>query len=659
MVRYRYDSDRRCIVSDSTGVSPVFSTKTQEEGWRQTLLTSLLNFPEPLVSIVSAFSGFGQFQIEFGPNCVVILDLYDGTVHYVGPSGSDRQALQRAGDGHFLLCNNSQSILAIKRSPSQGLGRYVMTSVGRVSAVEVLERQAGFEPGPAFVATSCPKGTFLLHFADGSFRPAFDLASSKPGKKADRAHRLWANLSAYVALLHAAAAEHGSHNDQGFSNGQSLSDSQSCLVAWGNPQTGGTLPSELQNVHDPQLVQTVVHTRSAFVALLRTGQLIPWGLPAAGGAEPEPEESFFSGLQLASVRASAVWPVTTDRYGGQGFLALCPAGPAPVLIWGSHIGFEAHGNLVSEAEGGCRWIPVPQEVLEEVTSKLEAGLTLQRPFSNKFGTVLLFSDGSAVCVLENYRPRPGFRELRKGQVEAGEEEEEEGVEEEFMEEGLEREEEEKRVIGTALSSRQIHVPDSRPSAVTRPVSSLGSLFSGFLWDRPCGFAHTFFADVKQDLERGGKSGQKRGEGGGKGGKERGEGGGQGGTRRGEGGGEKIRRMLLTEQAFGAVLSSGRLVTWGNPAFGGRGPQSARCIGDKTGEYTDIVASGKGFAAVRADGSVDSWGFETAQNRLQAPSTESSRQWRVRRLWGSADQFLFAAQMEDGNLAVWGDLETMV
>ena len=54
------------------------------------------------------------------------------------------------------------------------------------------------------------------------------------------------------------------------------------LVAWGNPDTGGTTPA----IPDGRTVRSVYSTGTAFCALLNDGSLVAWGGPDFGGTTP-------------------------------------------------------------------------------------------------------------------------------------------------------------------------------------------------------------------------------------------------------------------------------------------------------------------------------------------------------------------------------------
>ncbi|CAE6955936.1 unnamed protein product, partial [Symbiodinium natans] len=65
----------------------------------------------------------------------------------------------------------------------------------------------------------------------------------------------------------------------------------------------------------------------------------------------------------------------------------------------------------------------------------------------------------------------------------------------------------------------------------------------------------------------------------------------------------VREIYSTEAAFAAVLGDRTVVTWGHQEQGG----DCREIADELVQVRDIAASGKAFAAVRYDGTVVSWG----------------------------------------------------
>ena len=104
-------------------------------------------------------------------------------------------------------------------------------------------------------------------------------------------------------------------------------------------------------------------------------------------------------------------------------------------------------------------------------------------------------------------------------------------------------------------------------------------------------------------------------------------------------------MYAHEAAFAALREDGRVITWGNPDFGG----DSEDVQDKLVDVKAIYTTSHAFAALREDGSVVTWGdadeggdSSSVQDRLQ----------NVRRIYST--YHAFAALREDGSVVTWGD-----
>ena len=106
-------------------------------------------------------------------------------------------------------------------------------------------------------------------------------------------------------------------------------------------------------------------------------------------------------------------------------------------------------------------------------------------------------------------------------------------------------------------------------------------------------------------------------------------------------GHLVREILSNSRAF-AILESGFVVTWGDPAYGGE------C---NTGHPRGVIAlqaTISAFTAILQDGSVVTWGFATEGG-------DSSRvQAQLRDVVSiAADTRSFTAILSNGSLVAWG------
>lgn len=97
-------------------------------------------------------------------------------------------------------------------------------------------------------------------------------------------------------------------------------------------------------------------------------------------------------------------------------------------------------------------------------------------------------------------------------------------------------------------------------------------------------------------------------------------------------------------AFAALTMEGRVLTWGNHAFGG----DCSAVSDQLTEVVDIVASRRAFAALRRDGGVVSWGFAVLGGNSKDVQAEL---YGIQSLHASSGAF--AALRGDGGVIVWG------
>ena len=67
--------------------------------------------------------------------------------------------------------------------------------------------------------------------------------------------------------------------------------------------------------------------------------------------------------------------------------------------------------------------------------------------------------------------------------------------------------------------------------------------------------------------------------------------------------ENVQKIHATRDAFAAILADGSVETWGNPDFGGDSDE----VRDELKNVQQICATHSAFAAILADGSVVTWG----------------------------------------------------
>jgi alpha-tubulin suppressor-like RCC1 family protein len=126
---------------------------------------------------------------------------------------------------------------------------------------------------------------------------------------------------------------------------------------------------------------------------------------------------------------------------------------------------------------------------------------------------------------------------------------------------------------------------------------------------------------------------------------------------------KVQQIFSTNTAFAALRKDGSVVTWGNAAYGGTIPTTL--VGeldgkDETGENRDvkfIYSNDVAFAAVRADGSVVTWGNITAggstSNVVSGKIVDVQAQLAdVQQIYSTGTAF--AALKNDGTVVTWGN-----
>lgn len=105
-------------------------------------------------------------------------------------------------------------------------------------------------------------------------------------------------------------------------------------------------------------------------------------------------------------------------------------------------------------------------------------------------------------------------------------------------------------------------------------------------------------------------------------------------------------------AFAGIMTNGKVVSWGDPSFGGN--YSALPTLLKYGPLTaiKIVSTTQAFAAIMNDGSVITWG--ASSHGGTSSSVASSLNGTIDVVSISATQSAFAALRSDGSVIVWGN-----
>ena len=128
---------------------------------------------------------------------------------------------------------------------------------------------------------------------------------------------------------------------------------------------------------------------------------------------------------------------------------------------------------------------------------------------------------------------------------------------------------------------------------------------------------------------------------------------------------KVSEIVSTLTAFAALRSDGSVVTWGNPAQGG---DSSAVDFDGDGQLTSrrgsltvaqVYATGSAFAALRSDGSVVTWGERSKGGDSQdidfdGDGSTSSRTGTLQVAQIVSTRSAFAALRADGSVLTWGD-----
>ncbi|CAE7878575.1 HERC2, partial [Symbiodinium microadriaticum] len=110
---------------------------------------------------------------------------------------------------------------------------------------------------------------------------------------------------------------------------------------------------------------------------------------------------------------------------------------------------------------------------------------------------------------------------------------------------------------------------------------------------------------------------------------------------------KLQRDIVTGSAFAAILGDGRLVTWGEPDYGG----DSSAIQDRLQDVHHVQASTYAFAAILSDGSVVTWGDTDFGGDSSAVQEQLKHVQQIQSSDGA-----FAAILRDGSVVTWGDAD---
>jgi hypothetical protein len=104
------------------------------------------------------------------------------------------------------------------------------------------------------------------------------------------------------------------------------------------------------------------------------------------------------------------------------------------------------------------------------------------------------------------------------------------------------------------------------------------------------------------------------------------------------------------RAFAALRADGSVVTWGDSTYGGNSSAVATKL-DGTIDVTQVFSTGFAFAALRADGSVVTWGDASYGGDSSAVTTKLDGTIDVKQVFSSGTTF--AALRADGSVVTWG------
>ena len=114
-------------------------------------------------------------------------------------------------------------------------------------------------------------------------------------------------------------------------------------------------------------------------------------------------------------------------------------------------------------------------------------------------------------------------------------------------------------------------------------------------------------------------------------------------------GSDVVDVIPSDQAFAAIKADGSVVTWGSDLYGAN---SAAVSAQLASGVVDITASKYAFAALKNDGSVVVWGGDQAGD---SSAVQGQLQSGVEKIY--ANDGAFAALKTDGSVVAWGNDES--
>ncbi|MFM8526277.1 MAG: RCC1 domain-containing protein, partial [Cyanobacteriota bacterium] len=111
----------------------------------------------------------------------------------------------------------------------------------------------------------------------------------------------------------------------------------------------------------------------------------------------------------------------------------------------------------------------------------------------------------------------------------------------------------------------------------------------------------------------------------------------------------VTQIFSNQGAFAALKADGSVVTWGD---GGTGGNSSGVAGQLSSGVTQIYSNYYAFAALKADGSVITWGSSTQGGDSSGVASKISS--GVTEIFSK--DYAFAALKADGSVVTWGDLD---
>ncbi len=116
---------------------------------------------------------------------------------------------------------------------------------------------------------------------------------------------------------------------------------------------------------------------------------------------------------------------------------------------------------------------------------------------------------------------------------------------------------------------------------------------------------------------------------------------------------KVQHIYSTGTAFAALRADGSVVTWGNIGAGGNSSSVAKQLDGSVNaqDVTQIFSTYNSFAALRADGSVVTWGSAVTGGDSSAVKAQLDGHIKVMQIYST--DYAFSALLADGSVVSWG------